>query len=68
LAWQFRHGESLYFPMATWRVDAVVLMILAAAVLPAAAGRWRPGRGDGAMLLVIYIGYVLASIVISVMV
>jgi Ca2+/Na+ antiporter len=68
LAWQFRRGESLYFPMASWRVDAVVLIILAAALLPAAAGRWRPGRGDGAMLLVIYVGYVLASIVISVMV
>ncbi|HUB27220.1 MAG TPA: hypothetical protein VL992_17480 [Tepidisphaeraceae bacterium] len=68
LTWQARHDHALYYPMPTWRVDAVTLMVLAAALLPSAAGRWRPGRIEGVTLLAIYVAYVLANIVVSVMV
>src|ERR1700722_3582504 len=66
IIWRERQGESLYYPLSTWRVDAVVLMILAAALLPAAAGRWQLSRSDGVMFIIIYVGYVLATIVVSV--
>jgi hypothetical protein len=68
LAWRARHDHALYYPMSTWRVDAVALIVLAAALLPSAAGRWRPGWIEGAMFIVIYVAYVLANIVVSVMV
>lgn len=68
LTYHFNHASEMYFPMTVWRVDSVTLVLLAAAIFPSAIGRWQTGRADGAVLLFIFVAYVLASIVVSVLV
>jgi hypothetical protein len=63
--WRLRWGEALYYPVANWRVDAVVIVLLSAALLPAASARWRPGRLEGAAQLLVYVAYVLAVIFVA---
>jgi hypothetical protein len=60
--WHIRWHATLVFPMANWRIDCVVLILLAAALLPAAAGRWRPRRLEGLFHIILYVVYVLAVI------
>jgi hypothetical protein len=63
--WRVRWGEALYYPVANWRVDAVVIVLLSAGLLPAASARWRPGRLEGAAQLIVYVAYVLAVIFVA---
>jgi cation:H+ antiporter len=65
ILWRLRWGESLVYPISNWRIDAVVLILLAAALLPAAAGKWRPQRFEGGFYLFLYIAYVLAVVAVS---
>jgi hypothetical protein len=57
LFWLLRWHTPLAFPLATWRVDAVVLVLLAAIT-----GRRRPGNAEGFFLMILFVGYVLAVI------
>jgi Ca2+/Na+ antiporter len=52
-------ARGLVFSIITWRVDAVVLVVLAFILLPIALGRWKPGRAEGATLIGLYALYVL---------
>jgi len=65
LLWRIRRHEAMAYPMHIWRVDAIVMVLLAAALLPATAGRWRPGRMEGFFLVGLYIAYVLAVVVVA---
>jgi cation:H+ antiporter len=65
ILWRLRWGETLAYPMSNWRIDAVILILLAAALLPAAAGKWRPQRLEGGFYIVLYVAYVLAVVVVS---
>jgi Ca2+/Na+ antiporter len=47
------------FSWVTWRVDNVVLVVLAFVLFPAAMDRWRLGRAEGIMLIALYGVYVL---------
>jgi len=58
-------ARAMAYPMHIWRVDAIVMVLLAAALLPATAGRWRPGRMEGFFLVGLYIAYVLAVVVVA---
>jgi cation:H+ antiporter len=49
----------LPFSWVTWRVDNVVLVLLAFVLVPASLGRWRLGRAEGFMLVALYAVYVL---------
>ena len=53
------------FPMICWRVDGVLLVVLSFALVPVAAGRWLPERLEATLLVIIYVGYFLAEILIS---
>jgi Ca2+/Na+ antiporter len=53
----------LLFPPITWRVDNVILLLLAFILLPAALERWRPGRAEGLTLLGFYAVYLLMEVV-----
>jgi Ca2+/Na+ antiporter len=53
--------RSLAYPMAVWRVDTVLLVMLGALLVPIASGRWKPGRAEGIGLLVVYAMYLGAS-------
>lgn len=56
---------ALPFPLRAWRVDAVLLVVLAIAIAPAAFGRWSLGRLEGLLLLLCYLGYLVASVTTS---
>lgn len=50
-------------PVRVWRIDSVVLMVIAIALVPASLRRLRLGRLEGAFLLALYGGYLLASVI-----
>ena len=49
-------------PLSLWRVDAVLLLLAGLLFLPAALGRWRPGRTEGIGLIVAYVAYLTVSV------
>jgi Ca2+/Na+ antiporter len=49
------------FPLASWRLDSVVLVILAVAALPVALNRLPLGRREGMALIVLYTVYLVAN-------
>jgi hypothetical protein len=53
------------FPLVTWRVDTVVLVLLGFALIPVASGRWLPERIESTLLVVIYAAYLLAETALS---
>lgn len=48
----------LVFPMSTWRVDTVLLVIVGLLLLPVAMGLWPLGRVEGVALILGYVAYV----------
>ena len=74
IAWRVRRmlapwatePEWLPFPMAAWRLDAVLILIVGAVLLPVALGRWKLGRTEGVVLVVVYAAYLGASSVLGV--
>ena len=48
------------FPLASWRVDSVVLIIVSVLFLPVAVGKWNLGREEGIVLIIGYCVYLLA--------
>ena len=52
------HGPTPY-PLIIWRVDAVVLLIVAFALVPVAAGRWLPDRMESMLLVLVYAAYLV---------
>ncbi|HEY2589633.1 MAG TPA: hypothetical protein VGI81_28065 [Tepidisphaeraceae bacterium] len=62
------HGNAdpMIYPLITWRVDTVLLVVLSFALLPVAAGRWMPERIEAALLVIVYIGYLFAETALSV--
>jgi Ca2+/Na+ antiporter len=54
------------FPLATWRVDAVVLTVLGFAMIPVALGRWELRRWEAIGLVAGYALYLAVSAAVSV--
>jgi len=61
LIWRWKTGSPIVFPLSDWRVDAVALTLLTAALLPEAMGHWRLGRLEGAAMLTVYVVYLVAA-------
>jgi hypothetical protein len=57
--WQSIAPQATIFPLAAWRIDTVVLIILAALQLPVAVGKWNLGREEGYLLIAGYCAYLL---------
>ena len=60
------NADPTPFPLVTWRVDAVVLLMLACILVPIAAGRWVPARFESMLLVLAYAIYELAHLVLTV--
>lgn len=58
-------GRGIAFPVVNWRVDAVLLLVLAVFLLPVQLGRWPLQFGDGVGLVAVYLVYVLLAVVIK---
>ena len=61
-----QNGQPLTYPLATWRVDAVVLVVLGFAMLPVSLGRWELGRWEGAGLILGYAMYLILEAAVTV--
>ncbi len=48
------------FPLATWRIDAVALVLLSVLFLPVAVGKWNLGKEEGFVMIVGYCFYLIA--------
>ena len=55
----------LPFPIASWRVDTVLILIVAALLIPVALGRWRLGRTEGVVLIITYAAYLATTSVLA---
>lgn len=53
---------AMPFPLRTWRVDSVLIVVLSIAIAPAAFRRWSLGRLEGLLLVLLYLGYLVASV------
>jgi Ca2+/Na+ antiporter len=60
------HAVALSFPLITWRVDNVVLLVLGFALVPIAAGRWMPERTEAVLLVILYAAYLVVETAMSV--
>jgi Ca2+/Na+ antiporter len=53
------------FPVVTWRVDTVVLVVLGFALIPVATGRWLPDRFESVLLIAAYIAYLFVKAIVA---
>ena len=60
------NAPPMPFPLATWRIDAVVLTVLGLAMVPVALGRWELGRWEAVGLVAGYALYLAISAAVSV--
>jgi Ca2+/Na+ antiporter len=51
----------LPFPIAAWRIDTVLLVVLGFAAVPIATGRWLLGRGEALLLIIGFMAYLAAQ-------
>lgn len=49
------------FPLAVWRVDCVLLIVLGLFLVPVSLGRWTLKKGEGAALALVYTAYLFVS-------
>jgi Ca2+/Na+ antiporter len=63
--WDSMGPNVTVFPLAAWRIDTVVLILLSTLLLPVAMGRWNLGRAEGFMLIAGYCVYLLAVTVLG---
>jgi Ca2+/Na+ antiporter len=70
LAWRAgsRTAESLQdallpmpFPLAIWRVDTVLLLVLGLMLIPVSLGRWSLRKTEGLLLAMVYATYLIVS-------
>ena len=61
-----RWGPSARRSLPTWRVDSVVLVVLAFVLLPVSLGRWELGRWEGAGLILGYAMYLILEAAVTI--
>ncbi|MBC8108785.1 MAG: hypothetical protein H7Z14_19530 [Anaerolineae bacterium] len=54
-------ATPLPYPMAAWRIDAVMLIIFGAALLLVSTKRWVPGRAEGVIGVLAFALYMMAN-------
>jgi hypothetical protein len=51
----------LPYPMASWRIDSVILVVFGAALLVTSTKRWIPGRAEGFIGVLAFAAYMIAN-------
>ena len=54
-------ASALPYPMAAWRIDNVLLVVLGFAAIPVAMGRWAISRLDSVLLVFGFLAYLIAT-------
>jgi Ca2+/Na+ antiporter len=62
LAYHEGMPRVLLYPTPMWRIDNVVLIIVAVLLLPVSLGRWNLGREEGMVLIAGYFFYLTATL------
>ena len=57
-------SQPLPFPLIEWRLDAMLLVMLGFALVPMALGRWLPRRLEALLLVLVYIAYLAAQVLL----
>jgi Ca2+/Na+ antiporter len=57
--------DGIPYPMAAWRLDTVILMVLGLVVLPVAVRRWALSRRDGLLLVIAYALYLTLTAILG---
>jgi Ca2+/Na+ antiporter len=55
-------AKAIGYPMSSWRIDTVLLVVLGVMLMPWGLGRWTPGWLEGGALMLIYLGYIVAQL------
>ena len=55
-------SEMISFPLVSWRIDCVVMLIVSLMLLPVSSGKWNLSRIESACLLAGYAVYLFAGI------
>jgi Ca2+/Na+ antiporter len=58
--------KPMPYPLAAWRIDTVLLIVLGLMLVPVSLGRWRLGRLEGLGLTFVYAAYLIVSTIITV--
>ena len=58
--------KPLRYPLAVWRVDTVLLIVLGLLLIPVSLGRWRLQRVEGLGLTFVYAAYLIVSTILAV--
>jgi Ca2+/Na+ antiporter len=63
-----KHGnpQPLVYPLVTWRLDTLLLLLFGFAMVPLSLGRWIFGRAEASLLIAIYVSYILIEIALSI--
>ena len=59
-------APRLVFPIAVWRIDTVLLIVLGLVLIPVALGRWTLGRGEGIALILGYGIYIVLATIMGI--
>ncbi len=57
-------ADGIPYPLAVWRVDAIVLIVLGLFLLPMGLGFWRLSKAEGFALIGGYMAYLLMSMLL----
>jgi hypothetical protein len=55
------HLTPMAFPLAVWRVDTVLLLVLGLMLIPVSLGRWSLRKSEGLLLAMVYATYLIIS-------
>jgi cation:H+ antiporter len=58
--------KPLPFPMAVWRMDTVLLIVIGLALLGASRGGWRLDKREGLVLIVLYCAHFFVSSILGI--
>ena len=66
--WSVIHPQltPMPFPLAVWRVDSVMLILLGLLLVPISLGRWSIRRSEGGALVLLYAAYLVMATILGV--
>jgi cation:H+ antiporter len=58
--------KPVFFPIAPWRLDTVLIIVAGLMLVPVSLGRWTLHRAEGVAMTVFYVAYIVASTYVAI--